>query len=216
MKIAVTGGIGSGKSSVAALLADAVQADLFSADLACHELMQPDADGWLGIVAAWGERYLKPDRTIDRGLMRDAVFRDEAMRRQLESILHPLIRRELMRKMAAVAGLGGRCVVEIPLLFEVGWQDEFDATVVVYAPEDVCVRRIVARDGIGEEAARRILDAQMSPETKAEMATHVVNNAGLWAQTVQQISSLARLLAKNFKEKGKPADTARQGLTPQN
>jgi len=66
VKIAVTGGIGSGKSSVAALLADAVQADLFSADLVCHELMQPDADGWLGIVAAWGERYLKPDRSIDR------------------------------------------------------------------------------------------------------------------------------------------------------
>jgi len=102
--------------------------------------------------------------------------------------------------MAAVAGQGGRCVVEIPLLFEVGWQDEFDATVVVYAPEDVCVGRIVARDGIGEEAARRILDAQMSPEKKAEMATHVISNAGLWAQTVQQVSSLARLLEKKSRK----------------
>ena len=216
MKIAVTGGIGSGKSSVAALLADAVHGDLFSADLVCHELMQPDAAGWLGIVAAWVERFLMSDRTIDRGFMRDAVFRDEAMRRQLETILHPLIRRELKRKTDAIEGLGGRCVVEIPLLFEVGWQDEFDATVVVYAPETVCIKRIVARDGIDEEAARRIFDAQMSPEKKAERATHVISNAGLWVQTVQQVSSLARLLEKKFMVKGKPVYTARQGLTPQN
>jgi len=201
VKIAVTGGIGSGKSSVAALLADAVQADLFSADLVCHELMQPDAAGWLGIVAAWGVGFLRSDRTIDRGLMRDAVFRDEAMRRQLESILHPLIRQELKRKMEAVARLGGRCVVEIPLLFEVGWQDQFDATIVVYAPESVCVKRIVTRDGIGEEAARRILAAQMSPEKKAAMATHVISNAGLWVQTVQQVSSLARLLEKKISKR---------------
>lgn len=198
MKIAVTGGIGSGKSSIAALLAAALQAELFSADLVCHELMLPDAAGWLEIVAAWGERFLRPDRAIDRGLMRDAVFRNEAMRRQLESILHPLIRQELKRKMEAAEGLGGRCVVEIPLLFEVGWQDQFDATIAVYAPESVCVTRIVARDGIGEEAARRILAAQMPPEEKAAMATHVISNTGLWVQTVQQVSSLARLLEKRL------------------
>ena len=216
MKIAVTGGIGSGKSSVAVILADAMRAELFSADLACHELMQPDAAGWKGIVAAWGERFLRHDRTIDRGLMRDTVFRDEAMRKHLESILHPLIRTELQRRMAAVAGSGGTCVVEIPLLFEVGWQDEFDATVAVYAPETVCVERIIARDGIGEEAARRILAVQMSPEKKAEMATHVINNAGLWVQTVHQVASLARRLKKKIEEQGKPADTTSQGLTPQN
>jgi len=89
--------------------------------------------------------------------MRDAVFRDEAMRKQLETILHPLIRRELMQKMAAVAGQGGRCVVEIPLLFEVGWQDEFDARLSSMPRKMSVSGRIVARDGIGEEAARGYL-----------------------------------------------------------
>lgn len=200
MNIALTGGIGSGKSSVATILADALQAEVVSADLICHDLMQPGAAGWQGICALWGDRFLHPDRTIDRALLGQAVFQDAGMRRQLEAILHHLIRSAIQERIAAADQAGENLVIEIPLLFEVGWQDSFDCTVAVYAPEAICLQRILARDGISCEQAERMLAAQMPPAEKAEMAMHVVDNSGLWIQTVQQISRLARRLRKNSRE----------------
>lgn len=204
MKVAVTGGIGSGKSRVAAILAGLLQAELFSADRVCHQLLEPGASGWRGIVAAWGERYLAADRTLNRPALRTDVFRDAALRRQLEAILHPLIRNTLKNSMAAVDINGGTCIVEVPLLFEVGWQDDFDAVVAVYAPAPVCIARIVDRDGIAPEEAGRILGAQMSPEEKAGLAGHVIDNSGLWSLTYLQAARLARLIGGKTARDEKP------------
>lgn len=216
MKVAITGGIGSGKSSVATILAGLLSADLFSADQVCHQLMLPGASGWQGIVTAWGENFLNPDDTINRTILRDVVFRDAAMRHRLETILHPLIRNTLKKNMAAVDKKGGVSVVEIPLLYEVQWQDEFDIVIVVYAPEAVCIARICGRDGLGAEEAGRIIQTQIPPEEKAKRTAHVVDNSGLWVQTFQQVNRLVRLIGKNSGGDGKAVDSARQGLTLQN
>ncbi|KAB2890700.1 MAG: dephospho-CoA kinase [Desulfobulbaceae bacterium] len=197
MKLAITGGIGSGKSSVAAVFAGLLRADLFSADQVCHQLMLPGASGWQGIVTVWGERFLNTDGTINRGILRDAVFRDETLRHRLETVLHPLIRSTLKDNMAAVDNRGGVSIVEVPLLYEVQWQDEFDAVTVVYAPEAVCIARVCGRDGLDAEEAGRIFQAQMPPEEKAARAAYVVDNSGLWAQTFLQVSRLVRLIGKN-------------------
>ena len=200
MNIALTGGIGSGKSSIATILADALQAAVVSADLICRDLMQPDGAGWHGIRLLWGDRFLHPDRTIDRALLGQAVFQDAGMRRQLEAILHPLIRSAIEERVTAADQAGEDLVIEIPLLFEVGWQEGFDCTVAVYAPEEICLQRIQARDGVSCEQAERMLAAQMTPAKKADMAMHVIDNSGIWAQTVQQVGRLARSLRKNPRE----------------
>lgn len=216
MKVAITGGIGSGKSSVATVLAGLLSADLFSADQVCHQLMLPGASGWQGIVMTWGKRFLNADDTINRATLREAVFRDAAMRHRLETILHPLIRNMLKNSMAAVDKRGGVSVVEVPLLYEVQWQDEFDIVIVVYAPETICIDRICSRDGLGAEEAGRILETQIPPEEKARLAAYVIDNSGLWAQTFQQVNRLVRLIGKKSGEDGKAVDSARQGLTLQN
>lgn len=205
MKVAITGGIGSGKSSVAAVLAGLLSAELFSADQVCHQLMLPGASGWQGVVTAWGKRFLNADGTINRGILRDAVFRNETLRHRLEAVLHPLIRSTLKHDMAAVDNRGGVSVVEVPLLYEVQWQDEFDAVTVVYAPEAVCIARVCGRDGLDAEEAGRIFQAQMPLEEKAALAAYVVDNSGLWAQTFLQVSRLVRLIGKNQVKTEKPS-----------
>jgi dephospho-CoA kinase len=205
VNIALTGGIGSGKSSIAAILASALQVTTISADSICRDLMQPDAEGWRGIIAQWGEQYLNSDRTINRGLLRETVFQDSRMRSQLEAILHPLIRISVKERMDIADKSGESLVVEVPLLFEVAWQDDFDCTVAVYAPESVCLRRVMGRDAISEELALKIVHAQIAPEKKAEMAEYVIDNSSLWVQAVQQVGRLARLLRRKSGEEGKPA-----------
>ena len=206
MNIALTGGIGSGKSCVAGILGDALVYSVVSADQICRDLMEPDAEGWHAVREKWQERFLKPDATINRPFLKEAVFNDENLRHELESILHPLIHFAVKERMAAAEKAGEGLVVEVPLLFEVGWQDDFDCTVAVYAPESVCLQRICFRDDIDMEQAQKILAAQMPPQTKAGKATFVIDNSGLWVQTVQQVTRLARKLRKIDGRRANPDD----------
>lgn len=194
MIIALTGGIGSGKSSVAALLGSTMAYPVLSTDLICRDLLEPGEAGWLAVRERWQERFLNPDATVNRPLLKEAVFADEGLRHALEEILHPLVRIAVkIRKEAAEKAQGG-LIVEVPLLFEAGWQEDFDCTVAVYAPESVCLERVCRRDGLSAVMARKILAAQMPPRAKAEKATFVIDNSGLWVQAVQQVARLAHRL----------------------
>ena len=194
MNIALTGGIGSGKSCVAALLGNALGYRLVSADLIGRDLMEPGAQAWLAIRERWADTYHNQDGTINRALLRMAVFNDEQMRHALEDIMHPLIRFSVKQEMLTAEKAGEGLIIEIPLLFEVGWQENFVTTIAVYAPTSVCVQRICRRDDSDEAHALKILAAQMAPEVKARMAQFVIDNSGLWVQTVQQVARLARQL----------------------
>jgi dephospho-CoA kinase len=196
MKIAVTGGIATGKSTVCRLLAGCLGVLSLDADQVCRVLMEKGQPGWLGIQRIWGRRFFAPDGAIDRELLRKTVFSDAAVRKDLEGILHPLARDEIDRVSQEKELLGENLLVEVPLLYEVGWQDDFDWVVTVFATEKRCIARIIDRDKTTEQDARRILAAQMPVVCKALQADSVIDNSGPWAYTCLQIYHLAGFIRK--------------------
>jgi dephospho-CoA kinase len=196
MKIAVTGGIATGKSTVSRLLAQCLEAHVLDADLICHELMDQGRPGWHGIHQAWGQRFMDSEDRIDRRLLRNTIFAEKSMRLQLEGILHPLIRAEIERSAVEKKSTGEDLLVEIPLLYEVGWQGYFDWIVTVFATESRCLQRIISRDNVTVRNARSILAVQMPVLCKALLADSVIDNSGCWAYTCLQIYHLAGYLRK--------------------
>ncbi len=195
MIIGVTGGMGAGKSIAAGLLGKLLEYDVLDADILCRNLLQPHMPGWQGVQEKWGARFFDLTGNIDRPALRKALFADPVVRQGLERILHPLVRQEIMRRVAEKRLRLSGLVVEVPLLFEVGWQDDFDWIVVVYAGAECCVDRIVRRDRVNPEAGRAAMSTQMSLEGKALRADSVIENSGPLALTILQIYHLARFLS---------------------
>ena len=194
MKIAVTGTVGSGKSRVVSILAGFFQAAPVDADDICREMMQPGNAGWEKMLELWGDRFVAADGHLDRVRLRESVFASSEIRKGLEDILHPLVRQRILDSFAQAEEDGTRLVAEIPLLYEVGWADEFDKVVAVYAPSHVCIERTAVRDGVEGEQVAAIMDLQLSPEEKAERADYVIDNSGIWSSTVLQAAVVARKL----------------------
>lgn len=194
MIVGLTGGMGAGKSLVAGTLARLLELDVLDADIVCRDLLQQHMPGWQGIQEKWGPRFFDRAGKIDRPALRKALFGDPVVRQGVERILHPLVRQEIIiraaQKRSALAGL----VVEVPLLFEVGWQDDFDWIVVVYAERERCIQRIVRRDLLSLEEALGAVSAQIPLEEKALKADSVIENSGPLALTILQVYHLARFL----------------------
>ena len=195
MIIGVTGGMGAGKSSVAGLLGKILKFDVLSADILCRSLLQQNMPGWHGIREKWGDRFFDQSGNIDRPVLRQALFVDPVIRQGVERVLHPFVRQEIMSRVAEKRSSHAGMVVEVPLLFEVGWQDDFDWIVVVYAETECCVQRIVRRDLVTMEAGRIAMGAQISLNEKALRADSVIENSGPFALTILQIYHLARFLS---------------------
>lgn len=195
MIIGVTGGMGAGKSIAAGLLGKLLEYDVLDADILCRNLLQPHMPGWQGVQEKWGARFFDLTGNIDRPALRKALFADPVVRQGLERILHPLVRQEIMRRVAEKRLRLSGLVVEVPLLFEAGWQDDFDWIVVVYAGPECCVERIVRRDRVSLEAGRAAVSTQMPLEEKALRADSVIENSGPLALTILQIYHLARFLS---------------------
>ncbi len=178
ISVGLTGNVGSGKSSVAALWM-AAGVPVVSADDLSRQAVLPGTSGLEAVRAAFGDGMLAADGTLDRARLRALVFSDPAARERLERILHPLISELRQRWIEERRRAGDPLVVsEVPLLFEKGLQSEFDVTVLVDAPERVRLDRVVHQRGIGMDEARRISEAQMDSERKRAMADHVIDNAG--------------------------------------
>ncbi len=194
--LAVTGGMGSGKSSVSRFLAELSGALLVDADGVCRELLQPEAPGWLALRKTFGERFFRPDRQLDRPLLRKALFADAVLRHALDALLHPLARLEIARRVqeAPAEIMPLRAVVEVPLLFEAGWEKDFASVVVVYAGPDVCLDRLMARDALSRKEAEEALAAQLPLREKIGRADHVIDNSGPWSETCSQILRLKELV----------------------
>lgn len=178
IRVALTGNVASGKSVVARLWASR-GIPVVSADVLAREAVAPGSAGLAEVVAAFGEDVLAADGTLDRSALRARAFQDDASRRRLEGILHPRIAALREAWMALRRSEGATLVVaEIPLLFETGGERDFDVTVLVDAPDDVRLRRMVAHRAMPEEEARRIMAAQMDPESKRGRVDHVLANDG--------------------------------------
>jgi dephospho-CoA kinase len=186
-KIALTGGIASGKSAVAELFA-AEGVPVLDTDQIARDVVEPGSPALAKIVAEFGAEVLDATGRLDRKRMRDLVFADPAKRKRLEAITHPAIREELARRADAAGGIYQIHV--IPLLVESSRADLYDRVLVVDAPEPDQLRRLQQRDGSTAEAAQRILDAQASREQRLSVADDVIVNTGTLADLRQFVHTL--------------------------
>jgi len=180
VRIAITGGIGSGKSAVSARLA-AHGAIVVDADAIAREVVEPGTPGLAEVVAEFGTAVLRADGSLDRPAMAALVFSDPQRRRALEAIVHPLVAARSTELLAA-APADAVVVYDVPLLAESMRTTRaaghgFDSVVVVTAPRDLRVRRLVGRGLTAADAEARI-DAQASDEERRAIADHVVDNSG--------------------------------------
>lgn len=176
--VALTGNIASGKSEVAREFA-AHGARVIDADALAREVVAPGTPALAEIVARWGREMLLADGSLDRAALRRVVFADGAEREALNAIVHPRVEARRRELLAAAAREGVPIVVaDIPLLFEVGLEDRFDRVVLVDAPEEVRLRRLLDRRGLSEPEARRMIAAQMPAVEKRARAHFVIENDG--------------------------------------
>ena len=176
MRVGLTGGVASGKSTVAALLRE-LGAVVVDSDVLAREVVEPGTPGLAAVVEAFGSDVLTADGTLDRPALGAVVFGDDAARRRLEAILHPLIRARAA-ELEAAAPKGTVVVHDIPLLVETGQADRFEAVLVVDVPVETQVERMVRDRGMsGEDALARVA-AQADREQRLAAATHVVDNTG--------------------------------------
>ena len=193
MRVGLTGGVASGKSTVAAVLRE-LGAVVIDSDRLAREVVAHGTPGLAAVVEAFGPAVLTGTGELDRAAVARTVFADEAARRRLEGIVHPLVH-EAARALEAQAPAGALVVHDIPLLVEVGRAGEVDAVVVVDCPEDLQVERMVRDRGWTAEEALRRVRAQVSRQERLAVATHVVENTGtpeqLRARVVQVHSELA-------------------------
>ena len=176
MRVGLTGGVASGKSTVAALLRE-LGAVVVDSDVLAREVVEPGTPGLAAVVEAFGPEVLTADGALDRPALGAVVFGDEAARRRLEAILHPLIRARAA-ELEAAAPEGTVVVHDIPLLVETGQADRFDAVLVVDVPVETQVGRMVRDRGMTREDALARVAAQASREHRLAAATYVVENTG--------------------------------------
>jgi dephospho-CoA kinase len=173
--IGLTGNFGTGKTTVSQILAE-LGAVIIDADKLGHELLQPDAETYGEIVAAFGKSILKPNGEIDRNKLGKLVFADAAALNRLNRILHPRIYEIAERKVEEYRKADTRIVVlEAALLIEAGWMPFVDQVWVTTAPEAAIVRRLKSQRGLKEEQILARLQAQMSSEEKVKQADVVIN-----------------------------------------
>ncbi|MEN8135679.1 MAG: dephospho-CoA kinase [Thermodesulfobacteriota bacterium] len=209
LKIALTGAMGAGKSRVAALFRE-LGARVVDADEVSRRLLEPHAMGWSALATEFGDRFFQIDLTVDRIKLRAAIFSDEDLRNKVNSVMHPLIKEAINEICAGEICAGEICagelgvkadslndavrskitIVEVPLLFEVGWQGDFDRVIVVTADEETCLKRVMRRDGVERSSALAAFATQMSLAEKAGMADHVIDNNGVLAETARQVKEL--------------------------
>jgi dephospho-CoA kinase len=176
MRVGLTGGIASGKSTVSAIFAE-LGAVIIDGDQLAREVVERGTPGLAAVVEAFGPELLTPEGDLDRPAMGAIVFNDEAKRKQLEAIVHPLVF-ERYAELEAATGPDDVVIHDIPLLAESGRADEFDEVVVVDAPEELQVRRMLEDRGWTEADARSRIGSQARREDRLAIASYVVDNTG--------------------------------------
>ncbi len=193
MRVGLTGGVASGKSTVSGMLRD-LGAVVIDADQLAREVVAPGTPGLARVVEAFGPGVLTPDGALDRPKVAEIVFNDEERRRVLEGIIHPLVF-ERYAELEGTAPEDAVVVHDIPLLAESGNAHTFDAVIVVDVPEEVQVARMVRDRGWSEEEARARIAAQASREQRLAIATYVVDNTGSLDDLRDRVGEIYRELA---------------------
>ncbi|MDS1269324.1 dephospho-CoA kinase [Lipingzhangella sp. LS1_29] len=188
VRVGLTGGIGSGKSEVARLLAER-GAVVIDADALAREVVAPGTEGLAEVVAEFGPEVLDPHGAIDRPKLGRIVFADEAKLEALNAIVHPRVARRT-EELAAGVGPDSVLVEDIPLLVENGLEQRYDVVVVVDVPEEIQVQRVMRDRGEDEHHAWERVRAQASREQRCSVADYVVDNSGTRADLAAEVSRL--------------------------
>jgi dephospho-CoA kinase len=192
LKVALTGGIATGKSYVRARIA-ARGVPTADADAIVHALFAPGSDAVSEVARRFGAAVVAPDGRIDRKALGALVFRDDAARRDLEAIVHPRVYARIGDWTSLLERSGVTWLVaDIPLLFESGRQGDFDRIIVAACPPDEQVRRLMQRDGLSQAAAETRIATQWPIAEKVRLATHVVDTGGPFDETDRQVDVICR------------------------
>ena len=176
MRVGLTGGIASGKSTVSAMLEE-LGAVIIDGDKLAREVVERGTPGLAAVVEAFGAELLTPDGDLDRPALGKVVFGDAAKRKVLEGIVHPLVF-ERYAALEAATGPDDLVVHDIPLLAETGRAGEFDAVIVVDVPDEVRIERMLRDRGWTREDAESRIASQATREARLAIATHLIDNSG--------------------------------------
>ena len=192
LHLGLTGNIASGKSAVATLLASH-GATIIDADRLAREAVAPGTPGFASVVDYFGPDIVGDDGTLDRAALRRRVFSDPVQRDALNAIVHPAVARLRDARVAEARGRGDRVVVnDIPLLFEVGLEHLFDGVLLVDAPDEERLRRLMDDRGLGREEALAMMGLQLPSAEKRARATWVIDNDGSREQLAGRVAELWR------------------------
>jgi dephospho-CoA kinase len=214
LNVGLTGGIATGKSTVDRMFQDR-GAYLIDHDALAHRVEEPGLPAWKAIVTFFGTEILNEDRTLNRGRLGAIVFSDETRRKKLNDIVHPAVFQEWKKEIDEIARKDPRGIIvsDIPLLFEVNWQDAVDVIVLIYVSKKEQIRRMTLRNGYTRREAEDRLNAQMSIDEKVLLSDCVINNEGslektrkdvdrVWASLVE-MERIKIMKGKLFKLKGR-------------
>ncbi len=196
--IGLTGGIGSGKTTVCNCFSS-LNAPVIDADVAAREIVQPGKPALTQITTLFGQEILATDGTLDRGKLRDQIFSDKSSRKKLEAILHPLIRQQMDKKLSTLNA--PYAILAIPLLLEGKRRENLDRILVIDAAESQQIMRAAQRDHKNKSQIRAIIAAQCSRKDRLAAADDVIYNTGGLEQLSHQVAELhnfyLKLAAKN-------------------
>ncbi len=191
MTIGITGGIGSGKSTVTKILAE-LGAPIIDADKVGHAIYLPDGPAYPDMIAAFGEGILAPDRTIDRKKLGPIVFADPAALKRLNSIVHPKMFARMREMIDGMRAEGERkpIVVEAAILIEANWQPLFDEIWLVTTSKEKVIDRVERERGLKREQTEARIKAQLSDEERQKVASEVIVNDGTIEELRKLVTSL--------------------------
>ena len=195
MRICLTGGIASGKSTVAKMFADC-GAIILDADQAARDVVEPGSPNWRRLREFLGQAYFHADGRLNRRKLRQRIITDEACRLQVNAILHPAIMAEMERwRQDRLRQSPHQIIIfDIPLLFEAKLADRCDTILLVHVPREMQIQRLMARDGVSREEAESSLGMQLPIEEKRRWADIVIDNSGTLEQTRRRVEVVWREL----------------------
>ena len=193
-KIALTGSPGSGKTTVSEMF-KALGAEVINADKICHNFFIPCQKSYHEIVNYFGKECLNPDKTLNTSYLRQRLISSKKDKQILETILHPRIYAKIMEILNQLKEK--LVIIEIPLLFEVGWESDFDKVIVVYASKEKCLSRL-QKKGLSLQEAEKILALQWPIEKKINKAHFVIDNNGDLNTTEKQVKEIWRKLITDY------------------
>ncbi len=201
--LGVTGGIASGKTTVANMLKE-LGAPIVDFDLISRQVVEPGQPALKDIVDYFGKQVLKEDGTMDRKKISDIVFRDFEKRKKLESFIHPRLGEVVNRQINEYAAKDPEAIIQVvvPLMIEFNMQWMYHKLLLVYVPREMQIERLAKRDGISQEEAAHILKSQISIDEKLGYADFVIHNDKSLEETRKQVEELWQTLKKIQKEKG--------------